>query len=272
MMSETKMPIVSVLNVSMKFRNARLGTDTEVLRAIDLDIYEGEFVCLVGPSGCGKSTLLNVVGGFLKASQGEVLVEQKPVSGPSRNRLFIFQEGGVFPWLTVRQNIGFGLSTKSKKEQCSIVNHYVRMVGLNGFEDVYPRVLSGGMRQRVELARALAANPRILFMDEPFGALDYLTRLQMRSDLIRICQAERKTVLFVTHDIDEAIQLADRILVMSNRPSTLVSDLVLVQPRPRDVTQDGLPELRSHILDSIMNANQPWKTSFRSEVEVPSDA
>jgi NitT/TauT family transport system ATP-binding protein len=172
-----------------------------VLENIDLQVFRGEFVCIVGPSGCGKSTLLNIIAGFLKPTSGEVLVNGTQVSGPDPQRIFVFQENGVFPWLTVEQNIGFGLDRLSPEERAPIIQRYVEMVGLTKFERVYPRELSGGMRQRVEIARALAANPDIIYMDEPFGALDFLTRLKMRADLIRIWQEERKTILFVTHDI-----------------------------------------------------------------------
>ena len=147
---------------------------------------------IVGPSGCGKSTLLNIVGGFLTQTRGEALVEGRPVHGPDPRRIFVFQENGVFPWLTVRENIGFGLLARLAAEREKTVAHYTEMVGLNGFEQAYPRELSGGMRQRVEIARALAANPDIIYMDEPFGALDFITRLKMRADLVRIWQAGKE--------------------------------------------------------------------------------
>ena len=163
------------------------------------------------------------------------MVEGVRVSRPDPRRIFVFQENGVFPWLNVRENISFGLRARSKEEQNAIVARYVEMVGLNGFEDAYPRELSGGMRQRVEIARALAANPDIIYMDEPFGALDFLTRMKMRADLTRIWQAERKTILFVTHDIEEAVQLADRIFVFTKRPATLQKIVNVDLPRPRDL-------------------------------------
>ena len=172
------------------------------------------FVCIVGPSGCGKSTLLNIVAGFLKATSGEILVEGLPVRHPDPRRIFVFQENGVFPWLNVHENVGFGLRKQTQGERDRIIARYIDMVGLGGFENAYPHELSGGMRQRVEIARALAANPDIIYMDEPFVALDFLTRLKMRTDLVRIWQSEKKTILFVTHDIEEAVQLADRILIM----------------------------------------------------------
>lgn len=228
-------PVVSVRDVWMTFPGRHPGEEVHVLEQVDLAVRQGEFICIVGPSGCGKTTLLNIIAGFVETTRGEVLVEGEPVHGPDRRRIFIFQEGGVFPWLTVRDNIGFGLSRQNRAGREESIRHYVELVGLNGFEHSYPRALSGGMRQRVEIARALAADPEILYMDEPFGALDYITRFKMRSDLVRIWEAERKTVLFVTHDIDEALQLADRVVVMSRRPATVRAIIDLNLPRPRDL-------------------------------------
>ena len=183
---ESGLPAISVRDLCMTYPSKRQGDPTHVLERINLEVHEGEFVCIVGPSGCGKTTLLNIIAGFMCASRGEVLVEGYPVRGPDRRRIFIFQDGGIFPWLTVRENIGFGLDRRHRSEHDTVIHHYVEMVGLSGFERSYPRELSGGMRQRVEIARALAANPEILFMDEPFGALDYITRFKMcgsRADL-----------------------------------------------------------------------------------------
>jgi NitT/TauT family transport system ATP-binding protein len=178
-----------------------------------------------------------------------VYVENAPVDGPDPGRIFVFQENGVFPWLTVEQNIGFGLLNRASTERDQRVTHYIQMVGLTGFEKAYPRELSGGMRQRVEIARALAADARVIYMDEPFGALDFLTRLKMRADLIRIWQAEQKTILFVTHDIEEAVQLADRVLVMSKRPATIQEEVVVGLPRPRDLDAPGYLAARDRIFD-----------------------
>ena len=227
------------------------GEPTRVLERVDLEVARGEFVCIVGPSGCGKSTLLNVIGGFLAPTRGQVTVQGEPVRGPDRRRIFVFQDDGVFPWLTVEENVAFGLLGKSAEERRRTVAHYVELVGLVGFERAYPRQLSGGMRQRVEIARALAANPDILYMDEPFGALDYLTRLKMRADLLQIWQRERKTVLFVTHDIEEAVQLADRVLVMTPRPATVRQAVPIALARPRDFGAAAYLDARHAIFAAI---------------------
>ena len=248
---ETGPLAISVRDLWMSYPSQRQGELTHVLERVNLEVREGEFVCIVGPSGCGKTTLLNIIGGFLRASRGEVLVEGEPVDGPDRRRIFIFQEGGVFPWLTVRENIGFGLDRIPRSERDGVIQHYVEMVGLSGFERSYPRELSGGMRQRVEIARALAANPEILYMDEPFGALDYITRFKMRDDLVRIWEAERKTILFVTHDIDEAVQLAGRVLVMSRRPATIQEAVEIDLPRPRDLNSAAYLQRREQIFAAM---------------------
>ena len=261
-------PVIETKNLWMSFPGKQSGEQIHVLEQIDLQIAEGEFVCIVGPSGCGKSTLLNIIGGFLQQTRGEALVEGQPVSGPDPRRVFVFQENGVFPWLTVTENIGFGLSQKPAQERAETVGRYIEMVGLAGFENAYPRELSGGMRQRVEIARALAANPDIIYMDEPFGALDFITRLKMRSDLTRIWQAEKKTILFVTHDIEEAVQLADRVLVMSKRPATIQEDVRIDLARPRDLDSTGYLEKRDHIFHAMgmslrVGESAPAQTSTR---------
>jgi ABC-type nitrate/sulfonate/bicarbonate transport system ATPase subunit/flavin-dependent dehydrogenase len=229
---------ISVRDLWLEFERPD-GAPTQVLAGIDLEVAQGEFVCILGPSGCGKSTLLNVVGGFLRPTRGEVRVQGEPVRGPDRRRIFVFQENGVFPWLTVEENVGFGIGAVPREERRRTIAHYLEMVGLVGFEHAYPRQLSGGMRQRVEIARALAADPDVLYMDEPFGALDYLTRLKLRADLLALWRRERKTILFVTHDIDEAVQLADRVVVLGARPARIEEILPIEQPRPRVL---GAPE------------------------------
>ncbi|SMP65226.1 NitT/TauT family transport system ATP-binding protein [Neorhodopirellula lusitana] len=227
------------------------GESMPVLSSFNLTVQQGEFICIVGPSGCGKSTLLNMACGFLKPTSGTVLIDGEPVVGPDPRRIFIFQNNAVFPWLTVDQNIGFGLLDRPDAERERTVAHYVDMVGLTGFERAYPRELSGGMVQRVEIARALAANPDVLFMDEPLGALDFLTRMKMRADLVDIWRQEKKTVLFVTHDVEEAVQLADRVVVLSPRPAEIRTILDVQLPRPRNLDSPEYLRLRDEIFKTM---------------------
>jgi NitT/TauT family transport system ATP-binding protein len=240
---------LSVEHVSMVFE--RDGKSTHVLNDISLKVGDGEFVCLLGPSGCGKSTLLNAMAGFLSPTSGEIKVSGEVVRKPDPRRIFVFQERGVFPWLTVEGNIGFGLSKLPRAEREQRIAHYVKMVGLEGFERTYPQELSGGMKQRLEVARALAVNPDMLLLDEPFGALDSITRLIMRGELLRIWEAERKTIVFVTHDIDEAVQLADRVVVMSARPATIQQIVNIDIAHPRDISSPRYLELRDGIFQQI---------------------
>lgn len=229
----------------------RDGSNVAVLDDISLEVREGEFVCLLGPSGCGKSTLLNIVAGFLAATDGQVLIDEELVRAPDPRRIFVFQERGVFPWLTVDGNVGFGLFKLPKEERESRIAHYVNLVGLQGFEKAYPDELSGGMKQRLEVARALAVNPDMLFLDEPFGALDSITRLTMRRELLRIWEAEQKTIIFVTHDIEEAIQLSDRVVVMSARPARIQCTVEIDIAHPRDISSPRYLELRDGIFEEI---------------------
>ena len=237
-------------NVTMRFGN------TEVLRDINLEVREGEFVCILGPSGCGKSTLLNIVGGFVQQTSGEVTIDGERVTGPDPRRIFVFQERGVFPWLNVEENIGFGLFKLRAEEKRARIAYYVQLVGLAGFEKAYPSELSGGMKQRLEVARALAVNPDVLYLDEPFGALDSITRLQMRRELLRIWGSEKKTILFVTHDIDESVQLADRVVVMSQRPATIRAVVDVDIPHPRDLSAKRYIEIRDRLFAEIGLAHQ----------------
>jgi NitT/TauT family transport system ATP-binding protein len=246
-------PTVVLRDLRMVFPGKRGGPPIEVLDGISLEVRQGEFVVLVGPSGCGKSTVLNILGGFQQATSGQVLVGGEPVHGPDPRRIFVFQENGVFPWLTVHDNVGFGVRDPERYRREETIAHYIDMVGLTGFERSYPRELSGGMRQRVELARALAANPETIWMDEPFGALDYLTRLKMRADLVRIWEAEKKTIVFVTHDIDEAVQLADRVVVLTDRPARIADIVPIDLPRPRNMDAAGYLEARDRIFRVMGN-------------------
>lgn len=227
------------------------GQAVAALEGIDLDVKNGEFICIVGPSGCGKSTLLNALGGFLAPTSGSVSIDGHPVTGPDKRRILVFQERGVFPWLTVEGNIGFGLSKLPRAEREDRIAHYVQLVRLQGFERSYPSDLSGGMRQRLQVARALAVNPDILFLDEPFGALDSITRVMMRVELLRIWEAERRTIVFVTHDIDEAVQLADRVVVLSSRPARIQEILTVDIPHPRNISSPRYLGLRDELLKQI---------------------
>ena len=221
------------------------------LEPVSLDVAAGELVCLLGPSGCGKSTLLQVIGGFLKATAGTVTVDGVPVTAPDRRRVFVFQERGVFPWLTVAENIAFGLADLAAPARASKVAALVELVGLAGFANSYPHELSGGMKQRVALARALAPNPRVLLMDEPFGALDAITRHQMRGELLRLWGLKPQTILMVTHDVDESVLLADRVVVMTSRPGRIAKIVPVDLPRPRDLSSPAFLALRDSILAEI---------------------
>ena len=228
-----------VENLRKSYQRKEGWNTTRTLRVFDnvsFSVREGEFVSIIGPSGCGKSTLLNLSAGLDPASAGAVYVDGRQVHGPGLDRGVVFQEFALFPWLTVLGNIEFGLRSKGMPaaERHSAAQRYVNMVGLNGFEHFHPNRLSGGMRQRVGIARALAIEPSVLLMDEPFGALDAQTRESMQKALGEIWQATRKTVLFITHDIREAVYLSDRVLVMSGRPATISLELDIELTRPRN--------------------------------------
>jgi NitT/TauT family transport system ATP-binding protein len=240
---------LEVRGLAMAFRAGE--TVVRVLEDIDLDVRAGEFVCILGPSGCGKSTFLNVVAGFLKPTGGTVRIDGEDVRGPDSRRIFVFQERGVFPWLTVEGNIGFGLGRLPRAARRERIAHYIDLVGLEGFEKAYPHELSGGMKQRVEVARALAVDPDMLFLDEPFGALDSITRLVMRAELLRLWQTEKKTILFVTHDIEESVQLADRVVVLGARPARIRRIVEIDLPHPRDLSSRRYLELRDGIFEEI---------------------
>ena len=236
---------LSVEDLSVSFR--RGGESLPVLNSVHLEIAEGEFLCILGPSGCGKSTLLNVMAGFLAPSAGSVSIDGEQVQGPDPRRIFVFQERGVFPWLTVSGNVEFGLQKLARPERRRRIEHYIALVALEGFEDSYPSELSGGMKQRLEIARALAVYPDILFLDEPFSALDSITRLTIRKELLRIWEAEKKTIILVTHDIDEAVQLADRIVLLTQRPATVQEIVPITMTHPRNTLSLEYVELRAHI-------------------------
>jgi ABC-type nitrate/sulfonate/bicarbonate transport system ATPase subunit len=219
-----------------------------VVGGVSLAIADGEFVAIVGPSGCGKSTLMKIISGFEQPDEGEVTIDGVRARRPSPKGIVISQHGSVFPWLTVQQNLMFGLNGDGHGDKAQLADHYAEMVGLKGFENSYPRELSGGMLKRVELARALVVKPEILYMDEPFSALDALMNLRMRTELLRILSEERHTVLLITHDVEEAIYLADRIMVLSPRPTTIQATFDVKQAHPRKLSSPELQQLKDAIL------------------------
>jgi NitT/TauT family transport system ATP-binding protein len=219
----------------------------------DLNVDEGEFVCILGPSGCGKTTILRIIAGLETQTRGKILLSGKEISGPGSDRGMVFQEFALFPWRTVRRNVEFGLELKGvpAEERRSRTQKFIDLVGLNGFEDYHPYQLSGGMKQRVGIARALANEPEILLMDEPFGALDAQTRNLMQKELLRIWSETKKTVIFITHSVDEALFLADRIVVMTARPSSIGQVYEGGWPRPRDRASAEFAAMRKTILAQL---------------------
>jgi NitT/TauT family transport system ATP-binding protein len=250
-------PLIQARNLSVEYERTREKSRLVALKDFALDIWAGEFITLVGPSGCGKSTFLNVLGGLHKPSAGEVLINGRPVTGPGPDRAMVFQDYGLLPWRTVEKNVEFGLEMRGQlnergREQ---VRRYIAMVGLEGFEQSYPRELSGGMRQRVGLARALAIEPRILMMDEPFAAVDLITRELMQDELARIIAATGQTVIFITHSVDEAIALGDRLVVVSGRPGRVkaIHPINLARPRVKGTLRSN-PEyvrLRERVWEEL---------------------
>jgi ABC-type nitrate/sulfonate/bicarbonate transport system ATPase subunit len=227
------------------------GGELQVVEDVSLAVGDGEFVAIVGRSGCGKTTLMNMVAGFVEPDSGSILIDGVPRTKPNAKGILISQQGSVFPWLTVRQNLMFGLNDHPQAGKKEVADHYAAMVGLKGFEGSYPHELSGGMIKRAELARAFAVKPEILFMDEPFSALDALTNLRMRNELLRILEEERHTVMLITHDVEEAIHLADRIMVLSPRPTRIQAMFKVDLPHPRKLTSPEVQELRVAILREL---------------------
>jgi NitT/TauT family transport system ATP-binding protein len=229
------------------------GSFTPALQNIDLEIQQGEFVCIVGPSGCGKSTLLHLIAGLDRPTTGEIIVDGGPVKGPGTDRILLFQELGLFPWLTVRQNVEFGLKMAgvSKTERKDRARVFLRMVHLSHFEDHYIHQLSGGMKQRVALARSLALRPKILLMDEPFAALDAQTRDMLHDELERIWKETSPTIVFVTHNVREAVRLGDRVLLMSFRPGRIKKQFQINLKRPRHVEDADVAYLSKEILGQL---------------------
>jgi len=250
------MALLNLRGVSRSFPLSGGAAATVALQATDLQVNEHEFLTILGPSGCGKSTLLRIVAGLDRHDAGEVILDGRPIAGPGSDRGMVFQSYTLFPWLTVRDNVCFGLRERRipRPQQLEIAQDYLAQVGLSGFEHHYPRQLSGGMQQRVAIARALANGPRILLMDEPFGALDHQTRELMQELLLDVWQANRKTVLFVTHDIDEAIFMGTRVAVMTARPGRIKLDrsIELAYPRHYSIkTSPPFAAIKSELTEQV---------------------
>jgi ABC-type nitrate/sulfonate/bicarbonate transport system ATPase subunit len=227
--------------------------DLHVLKDLNLHVEKGEFAAIVGPSGCGKSTALRMFAGLETSSNGDVLGNGKPINQPNANRSLIFQEHALYPWLTIKKNVGFGLELAKvpKSERDSRIIEVLHKVSLEGFEDYYPHQLSGGMRQRASIARALIMNPDVLLLDEPYGALDAITKLSMQNELINIWQGSGKTMLLITHDIDEAIYLSDRVFIMSARPGQIIDEIKVDIDRPRNRNGARFVEIKQQIMDQL---------------------
>jgi len=233
------------------------GRPVCILDQVNLTVEPGEFLSIVGPSGSGKSTLLRLIVGLDTEYQGRILVGDRPVTGPGRDRGIVFQDHRLFPWMTVYENVAFALSEEERRAERDRVMHYLTLVGLQDYHAAYPHQLSGGMAQRVAIARALVSRPRILVLDEPFGALDAFTRFQMQQELIRIWREEGTTMVIVTHDIDEAIYLGDRVAILSGRPATFRKTYRIALSRPRDRTSDDFLLLRRAIHREFFGAVEP---------------
>lgn len=247
-------PLIKIENVNKTYKG--VSGDVVALQNVNLNIDENEFIAIVGPSGCGKTTLLNILAGLESYDSGSVTMRNEPIVGPGIDRGVIFQQYALFPWLTVRKNMEFGLKYRNytKEKQKEITDHYMEMVGLTEFANAYPKELSGGMKQRVAIARGYATSPTVLLMDEPFGALDAQTRAQLQEDLLRTWESEKKTIFFITHDVEEAVLLSQRVVIMSARPGR-VKDIVTVDlPYPRNLETKILPrfnEIKNHIWANV---------------------
>ncbi|HUJ08479.1 MAG TPA: ABC transporter ATP-binding protein [Verrucomicrobiae bacterium] len=249
---------LTVEGVSKWFRTRHVVV--HALDNVSLNVREGEFVCLVGPSGCGKSTLLNIIAGLEIPDSGRVLADGKPVTGPGRERMMMFQESALFPWLDVMSNVLFGLRLKpnlTRKERREVAKYYLHLVGLDKFMQANIHELSGGMKQRVALARALAPNPRVLLMDEPFAALDALTREQLYGDIQRIWEERKKTIVFVTHNVREAACLGDRVVLFSPHPGRIQEKFIVDLPRPRDINSVDLAQYSTEITRALKRHLNP---------------
>lgn len=267
-MAEVGPGTIEARDVAIAYQMARGQEPLVALQGMDVTVHDGEFLVVVGPSGCGKSTFLNVVGGLFQPSAGELLVGGTPVRGPGPDRAMVFQDYALLPWRSVFDNVKFGLEVQGRldKDADKRIRHFIELVGLEGFEKSYPRELSGGMRQRVGLARALVTEPRILLMDEPFAAIDAITREMMQDELLRIVAETKQTCVFITHSVDEAIVLADRIVVLTDRPGKVRGVIEVDIERPRTVNT-----LRHHSRYADIR-DELWRLLRKGEIGVASQA
>jgi NitT/TauT family transport system ATP-binding protein len=260
---------LSVEDVSLVYRNTRTGSEFRALDKMSLNVEKGEFVTVVGPSGCGKSSLLMLIAALLKPSTGKIELSGKPVVAPGSDRALVFQDFALLPWRTVIKNVELGLELKGvpAEERTDVARRHIAMVGLRDFERHFPHQLSGGMRQRVGIARALSVEPEVLLMDEPFGALDAQIRTLMAVELLKIWERERKTIIFITHDIDESIYLADRVVVMSASPGRIIEEIPITLPRPRELGIRNAPEFAEYrhriwgLLEEQVRSTLNWEAS-----------
>lgn len=259
---------IEARGVAIAYQMARGQEPLVALQGMDVTVHDGEFLVVVGPSGCGKSTFLNVVGGLFQPSAGELLVGGKPVEGPGPDRAMVFQDYALLPWRSVYDNVKFGLEVQGRldKDSDERIRHFIRLVGLDGFEQSYSRELSGGMRQRVGLARALVTEPRILLMDEPFAAIDAITRETMQDELLRIVAETKQTCVFITHSVDEAIVLGDRIVVLTDRPGKVRGVIEVDIERPRTVNTLRHHPKYAEIRDEL------WRLLRKGDVGAPPQA
>jgi NitT/TauT family transport system ATP-binding protein len=259
--------LIEIKGVHKVYRDSE--PPVNALNGVDLDIGKNEFVCVVGPSGCGKTTLLNIIAGLESFDDGRVQMNGEDIIGPGPDRGVIFQQYALFPWMTVQRNIEYGMKflrhengmKYSGQEKKELARHYIKMVNLEGFENAYPKALSGGMKQRVAIARGYAVNPKVLLMDEPFGALDAQTRAQLQEELLLTWEKEQKTCFFITHDVDEAVLLATRVIIMSARPGRIIDEVKIELPYPRNQATKLVPEF-------IKYRNYIWDTVYKLYLEV----
>lgn len=266
-MEKTGKPLIEIKGVHKVYRDR--NSETVALNGVDLSICENEFVSVVGPSGCGKTTLLNIIAGLEPFDSGTVQMSGEDIVGPGPDRGVIFQQYALFPWMTVRRNIEYGMKflrhengkKYTAKEKRELAEYYIRMVNLEGFENAYPKALSGGMKQRVAIARGYAVNPKVFLMDEPFGALDAQTRAQLQEELLESWAKEQKTCFFITHDVDEAVLLASRVIIMSARPGRILDEVKIALPYPRNQATKLTDEFSKH-------RNYIWDRVYKMYLEV----